>query len=554
MGCSSQNQEGQEIPSGQREDQKDQKQTIEIYNDSNKEKNTYKIRNIRRIEAQSIYTTEANNNNSELLDSTLLDIENENNEKFTTFKNTDKNKIEGIKLKNLSQFYIYQKKDKIDSTISNQILMTFKNKINPFEENKIGNKKEIQQLKSEIKEFEKGYKNNIKTEPALPSFHINLTQKIKNNYNFVFKLTNIITNEEEEFVFNNIKVPLLFILLNHDFSSSIKKIKEITKFEKDKTFKLFLIIKKKEVHNVIDSLKMNNLNDCFIYPESNSGLIKIFGINNEYDSKCIFINKNGEMSLILENDIEFLTNEFIDFYLGRKSEQKFDNFDVLKKYKLKQDILEKEEFNIYLNHLKQRFNLEFEFRQIENYKYPVNIRFKYYDEDKNAAQEVIKHLKQKLDSYPDIKRYFIMEKVLKNEKQKINDYDNKSNELCKITNKNEELEMQLKKSTEELNYNRNKKKDLEKQLKEKDEVIQNLNKELSKRTIITIKKYGDEISLPILCDINDNFEILKKEYFKKYPQYERNAVFKYKNTILENSKTLNHYKIRNCDEIILFNN
>ena len=56
----------------------------------------------------------------------------------------------------------------------------------------------------------------------------------------------------------------------------------------------------------IDSLKSNKLNDCFFYPDSDSNLIKIFGNDNDYNSKCIFINKNSEISLILENDIEFL--------------------------------------------------------------------------------------------------------------------------------------------------------------------------------------------------------------------------------------------------------
>ena len=550
MGCSS------DITENDQQQPENQRQTLEIYNNPNKETNTPpKIRNVRRIEDQSIFLTEAKDN-SESLDNTLLDIEKENNEIFTTFKNTDKNKIEGIELKNLSQYYIYPKKDKVDSTISNQILMTFENKINPFKEDKINNKKEIQQLKSKIKDIENGYKNNINIKPTPPTFHLNLTQKIEGGYDFKFKLKNIITNNEVNFVFNKFKVPLLFILLKHDFTSSINKIKEITKYENGKeNFKLFLIIKEKEVQNVIDSLKINNLNDCFIYPDSNSNLIKIFGIDNDYDSKCIFININSEISLILENDIEFLTNEFIDFYLGRNSEKKFENFDVEKKYKLKKDIFEKEEFKNDLKKLKQEFNLEIEFRQIKNDKYPVNIRFKYYDEDKDAAQNVIENLKKILKSRSEIKNYFIMNKVLKNEKQKINDYDNNSNELCKITNKNDELEKQLKKSTEELNYTKIAKKDLEKELEEKNKIIENLNQELSKRTIVTIKKYGDENSyLPILCDITDKFEILKKKYFKKYPQYEGNAVFKYKNTILEDSITLNHYKIRNCDEIILFNN
>ena len=129
--------------------------------------------------------------------------------------------------------------------------MTFKDSINPFKK-QINENKDIQELQSRIKDIEKKFKNNnTNIEPCSPKLYLNLTQTIKNNYNFKFSLKNIFTNDSKEIDFNNFPIPILFILLKHDFSSSINKIKDLQYNENNKEkYQIFLIIKEEEVKNV----------------------------------------------------------------------------------------------------------------------------------------------------------------------------------------------------------------------------------------------------------------------------------------------------------------
>ena len=254
-----------------------------------------------------------------------------------------------------------------------------------------------------------------------------------------------------------------------------------------------------------------------------------------------------------------MKEDFIDYYLNWNNNNEYDNFDKEQKYLLKKEVFEKDDFKNCLKKLDKEFNLEIEFREIETRKYPINIRFKYYEEDKKEAQKVIGQLKEKINSNYKIKKIFVLEKIQNQE------LENKMNEILTLIHKKEELEKQTKILNEELNNikNDNKKKieDLEEQLKEKNDKIQNLEKELSdekskRENLITVifKKYGDEISnLSIICNNTDNLLILKDKYFEKYPQYKNNAIFKYKDKILEDSKSLNDYNIKNNDEIFIIN-
>ena len=73
-------------------------------------------------------------------------------------------------------------------------------------------------------------------------------------------------------------------------------------------------------------------------------------------SKCIIINRNSEISLILEDHIEFLTKEMINFYLNtRNSEYTNDYFNNENKEELK-NILQKDEFKKILENFSQNLN------------------------------------------------------------------------------------------------------------------------------------------------------------------------------------------------------
>ena len=71
------------------------------------------------------------NNEEEIKDELILEYEKDINKMLQNLNNIYKNK--GIELKNLSKYYIYPKKDCVDSKFSNQIIMIFTHNINPFE-------------------------------------------------------------------------------------------------------------------------------------------------------------------------------------------------------------------------------------------------------------------------------------------------------------------------------------------------------------------------------------------------------------------------------------
>ena len=288
----------------------------------------------------------------------------------------------------------------------------------------------------EIKDIEEKYKDKYNIIPNSEIFHLNITQKISIDYNFKFTLKNIITNKSKTIKFNIYDKPLLFIFFQKNIISSIDKIKEILNYENevkfidDKKFKVIIMIKEDEVTNVIGYLKYNDIDECFIIPDTNPVFMKLFGIDGKYDSKSVFINRTSEIGLILENDIDFLTKDAIEFYLNWNSKNNFNNFDNEQKFLLKNA------FN-YFQNFKKEFNIEIEFSKIGDKKYPVNIRFNYYEEDQKDAKQVIVQLKNIINSNNFIKKYFILPKIKKTDKQKMKDMENKINELMKIINEKE---------------------------------------------------------------------------------------------------------------------
>ena len=271
-------------------------------------------------------------------------------------------------------------------------------------------------MKSKLVQIET--KNPKLIKPVSPLFHLNLTQVIHQDYDFNFKLKNVITNKYKLFEFNTLDRPILFIFFDILSFEAVSKIKEFKIYEKEvikdenKNFLLIPIMnvfvqEKENLDEQKKYLESININDdCYILTQPlNSNFIKLFELDCVTQSKCIIINRNSEISLILEDHIEFLTKEMIDFYLNtRNSEYSNDYYQNENKNELK-NVLQKNEFSKILQNFTQKFNLEIEFKEIENKKYPVNIRFMYHQKDTKNAEDILNKLKNNIKN--KIKKYFI---------------------------------------------------------------------------------------------------------------------------------------------------
>ena len=171
-----------------------------------------------------------------------------------------------------------------------------------------------------------------------------------------------------------------------------------------------------EQKKYLESININD--DCYILTQHvNASFIKLFELDCVTQSKCIIINRNSEISLILEDHIEFLTKEMIDFYLNtRNSEYSNDYFQKENKDELK-NILQKNEYKNILENFTQKFNLEIEFKEIENKKFPVNIRFMYHQKDSKNAGNILNKLKNSIKN--KIKKYFIGEYIIQDKKESL---------------------------------------------------------------------------------------------------------------------------------------
>ena len=343
--------------------------------------------------------------------------------------NSKYNNNEGITLASLSQYYLHSNKENtnIISLSSNEKIIKCLKNINPFNEN-IDENSDINLLKSKLVQIET--KNPKLIKPVSPLFHLNLTQVIHQDYDFNFKLKNVITNKYKHFEFNSLDRPILFIFFDILSFEAVNKIKEFKIYEKEiikdenKNFLLIPIMnvfvqEKENLDEQKKYLESININDdCYILTQPlNSNFIKLFELDCVTQSKCIIINRNSEISLILEDQIEFLTKEMIDFYLNtRNSEYSNDYFQKENKNELK-NILQKNEFSKILQNFTQKFNLEIEFKEIENKKYPVNIRFMYHQKDTKIAEEILNKLKNNIKN--KIKKYFIGEYVIQDKKDSL---------------------------------------------------------------------------------------------------------------------------------------
>ena len=125
----------------------------------------------------------------EELEDTILGIEKEEMEICNIFnENNKKTKEKEIELKFLSQYFINPKKEKVDFSYSNQMIVLFKGKINPFKE-KIDKREDILKIKDKVKQIKDKYNNKkqITIKPISDNLSLDLTQKIEKNYEFKFK-------------------------------------------------------------------------------------------------------------------------------------------------------------------------------------------------------------------------------------------------------------------------------------------------------------------------------------------------------------------------------
>ena len=481
------------------------------------------------------------------LEDTILEIEKEEMEICNLFNEKNKKtkeKEKEIELKSLSQYYINPKKEKVDFSYSNQIIVSFKEKINPFKDN-IDGRKDIQKIKNKVKQIKDKYsdKSKITIKPINDKLGLDLTQKIEKNYEFSFKYKNLENDKEETFSLQECN-NALFIIFDINVPEAIQKIKEIRKYndevnkdkDKEKHFDLILIAKEKDEY-IKEKLNRHKLGVCYLCPNNDSNLMKFFGNYKEFDSKCIFINKNMEISLILENDIEFLSKETIEYYLERNSENiKYELFDCYKKddiYSLKKNC-ENNNFKEHLGKLKEKYNIEIEFREIGDKKYPVNVRFEYHQEDEKTAKDIMKQLKDYIQKLK-IKKHFFVKIIKKSDNQKKDDDNKIMNEL-----------MESHRSVSKL------KKELKTEKKEKEFYKNEFNKEQLKINIKIIT-YDERVIYSNRWNKTDKIDIIKKDFLNKQP-CSKDFNFEYKGKILKESEDLNYYNIQDNDEIFVKTN
>ena len=465
------------------------------------------------------------------LEETILEIEKDEMEIFHTFNEKNKKPEEKeIELKTLSQYYINPEKEKANVSYSNQIIVTFKDKINPFNDREnIDKREDIQAIKANLKKIEDKYKQNkqILIKPFNDELGLHLMQKIESEYNFTFQLTNIKTGFPRTVPINDIKNSILFIIFDINKTEIVQKIKHIKKYKdefKDKNdekyFSLFLIIKE-NVSGIKEIIKNNKLGDCYFFLNYESYFNKFFGKYEEFDSKCIFINKDKEISLILENDIEFLSNDTIEYYLKSNSKNEFDCYKKDDKYSLKSKC-EENNFKNYLGKLKEKYNIQIEFRKIDNKKYPVNIRFEYHQDDENAAKEILKELEKYIKDELEIKKHFIVKKIKKDDNKEL---------INEIKDDNKEL-------TNEINGD-NKEPSIESEVSNGEQTKINIKIRVNEKETYSNK-----------WNKTEKIDLIKKDFVEKYPDYE-NCLFLCKGKMLKASEDLNHYKIQDNDEIII---
>ena len=371
----------------------------------------------------------------------VTEKQNEIIEKFHKKKGNSKN----VGLSNISSCYIKfwnsNKGIKYTAESNAENVLNFLENINPFNE-EIKKNKDINNLQTELNETEMYYSNIIKSNsPKSQNLQIKSTQKIHNNYNLTLKLKNLRTNQSKIFDFNNLDKPIVIIFFNILSEKALNKITEFKMKEiellnqEDKNFILLPIINifveqfenvcnSKKYKRILEIIKENNENikederDYFVLIKKvNDHFTQLFQLEKMKQSKCIIINRNSEISLILDEKIEFLNFEIIDFFLNtRNSEFSKDFFSFENKQHII-DILDKNCKEV-CDKFYKKFKFEIDLKVISfEKKLPVFLRFTYHEKDKEIGEQLYKRVTENIKN--KVNKMFYSQYIIKNNRNEI---------------------------------------------------------------------------------------------------------------------------------------
>lgn len=326
----------------------------------------------------------------------------------------------GIQLSTLAKYQLVTSKENtsIISISSNEKYFKCLKGFNCFSSN-IDQDNNFMLLKSSLGKM-KNSSNKNESKNYLNEFHLNLSQKIYCDYNFIIKLKSIKKNEYDIFEFNKLDIPILIIFFDILSYNAISKIKEISSYRDkcesnpDKKF-LFLPIMNifvKEDDDITKHkqfLELSQLSDCYILTHPvNSLYIKLFQLDSIESAKVIIINCNSEIAYISNDQIEFVNQEVIDFYLHtRNSQNTNDYFTEESKNKITNCLKNEKVYKNNIEKIRHDFMIQISFQEIENKKYPVHINVMYNTKDQKVMKEIIEKMKK--DFQENTKKYFLVD-------------------------------------------------------------------------------------------------------------------------------------------------
>ena len=247
------------------------------------------------------------------------------------------------------------------------------------------------------------------------NFNLNITQIIFQDYNFEFFLWSLKKGNYQFFDFNILNKPILIIFFNYLSNIAIEKIKEVYNEINYKTKNLFLFLpilnsffkeNEKDLINKRIYLEILDIDDFYILTQKNKNFINLFQLNLITESKVIIINQNKEISYILNNKIEFLTKEIVEYYLYEKKFDEKERIYFNKKSKKEiTELFKSKIYKNYINNFKHDYSIEIIFQEIDNKTYPINFNYKYDLKDKKNAEDFFIKIKWDIAKY--VKNFFI---------------------------------------------------------------------------------------------------------------------------------------------------
>ncbi len=346
--------------------------------------------------------------------------------------NRKKGHSKTVSLSNISSCFIKywntEKGPKYLIKSKDENILKFLENMNPFNE-EINKNKDINKLQTELYETELYY-SKLTEQKLNKKLQVKSSQKIHNNYNLSLKLKNLGSNQTEVFDFNNLDKPLLIIFFNMNEEKAINKIQEFKLKEneleeqEDKNFLLLPIINMfvdqyenvvalKKFRRIMEIFKEFNINDTDYYvliKNVNEHFTHLFELEKMKQSKCIFINRNSEISLIFDEKIEYLNHDIIDFFLNTRNSEFSKDYFVPEN---KQDILSILENNCKkYNNLKKKYKFDVDLTVISSEKkLPIYIRFTYNEKEKELAQQLYKQIIDEIKT--KIKKIFYSDYMIK---------------------------------------------------------------------------------------------------------------------------------------------